>query len=453
MTDAHLVLIVDDEAPFRQMMEAAVSRYGYACRAVASGEEALATVQRQAPGLVFLDLRLGAGQMDGLQTLTALRAVVADLPVVLVTGYGDVRQAVAAMKAGALDFLEKPLDLAQVRRVLDQVLPRAPVPEQEGQALSFGGIQPAPGPFRATLELLELAAPSSAPLLVTGESGTGKELVAAYAHQHGPHPQGPLVKVNCAAIPGELLESEMFGVEKGAFTGALRATPGRFREAHGGTLLLDEIGEMDLGLQAKLLRVLQDKVVQPVGGGPPRQVDVRIVATTNRDLRQAIQQGAFREDLYFRLAVFELQVPPLRERFADVLPLARLFLRELAEGRSLRLAAETEALLRAHRWPGNVRELRNAMERAAILARGAVIQPAHLPPDLRRAAAPATPGDGHAAQSVAGEARPGPTTLQQQERRLILETLAANGGNRAKTARDLGLSRRALYYKLERYGI
>ncbi|MBN1336057.1 MAG: sigma-54-dependent Fis family transcriptional regulator [Deltaproteobacteria bacterium] len=422
------------------MMVAAIQRHGHTVCEAASGEEALGMAARRRPALVFLDVRLGPSRMDGLETLVALREQDADLPVVLVTGYGDVKQAVQAMKSGALDFLEKPVDLSEIRRILDAVAPLDRVADPI-RGFPFGGIVPAPGPFRDMLELLELAAPSLVPLLVLGESGTGKELVAAWAHAHGPHPGGPLVKVNCAAIPGELLEAEMFGVEKGAFTGALRATRGRFRDADGGTLLLDEIGEMDLSLQAKLLRVLQDKWVQPVGGSQGHTVDVRVVATTNRDLHRAIEQGRFREDLYFRLAVFELLVPPLRDRPADILPLARHLAQEAAQGRPVRLAPETEARLQAHPWTGNVRELRNVVERAVIVARGGVLQPSHLPPGFDEASEPPMP---------TGPERP---TLQEQERRLILETLAANEGNRTRTARDLGLSRRALYYKLERYGI
>ena len=442
MTDLPYVLIVDDEEPFRRMMQAAVQRHGHRARGLSSGEQALAMMERAPAMLVFLDLRLGQGVMDGLETLRALRSGHPDLPVVMITGYGDVRLAVEAIRAGALDFLEKPVDLAEVRRIIDAVQPGVGRPEQ-GEPSQFGGIVAAPGAFRDTLELLSLAADSTAPLLVTGESGTGKELVAAYAHEHSRYAAGPLVKVNCAAIPGELLESEMFGVEKGAFTGALRATRGRFREAHGGTLMLDEIGEMDLGLQAKLLRVLQDKQVQPVGGGRSHQVDVRVVATTNRDLRQAIDGGQFREDLFFRLAVFELQLPPLRERPGDILPLARLFVRELAEGPTPRLSASTEALLHGHAWPGNIRELRNALERAVILARGGTIQPAHLPPGMTPRSVATPPPEPSTA----------PSTIRDMERQLIVDTLTANDGNRSQTAKALGLSRRTLYYKLDRYGL
>ncbi|MFH1464218.1 MAG: sigma-54 dependent transcriptional regulator [Pseudomonadota bacterium] len=440
-SDPPFVLVVDDEAPFRRMMLDAVRRHGHQGVGAASGEEALARDDLGRAGLVFLDLRLGPGNMDGIAVLEALRARLPELPVVLVTGYGDVRLAVRAVHAGALDFLEKPLDLAEVRRIVDAVLPADP-PEAEAAPLAFGGIVPAPGPMRDTLELLSLAAGSEAPLLVTGESGTGKELVASYAHEHGPRPQGPLVQVNCAAIPGELLEAEMFGVERGAFTGATRSTLGRFREADGGTLQLDEIGELDLALQAKLLRVLQDGRIQPIGGSHAHPVQVRLVATTNRDLRQAIAAGRFREDLYFRIAVFELRLPALRERPDDILPLARGFLRELAEGRSPRLAPAAEERLQEYRWPGNIRELRNVMQRAVILARGGTIQPGHLPPGLAARVTPPEPPAPAAA-----------TTVRDMERQLILDALAACGGNRSEAARRLGMSRRALYYKLERYGI
>ncbi|MBI4704308.1 MAG: sigma-54-dependent Fis family transcriptional regulator [Deltaproteobacteria bacterium] len=365
----------------------------------------------------------------------------------IITAYGDVQSAVAAMKLGALDFLEKPLDLDQVRSIVREVLaPPEPQPEPAGPLpRQFGGITPSASAFQAALELLAAAAESSAPVLIAGESGTGKELAASFVHEHSARSTGPFVKVNCAAIAPSLLESEMFGHEAGAFTGADRAKAGRFEAADGGSLLLDEIGEMDGALQVKLLRVLQEKEFERVGAVGPRRVDVRVIATTNRDLPLAIREGRFREDLYFRLNVFEVLLPPLRERPRDILPLARAFIAELGTGRPRKLAPEAEQLLCAHRWPGNVRELRNAIERAVIVARGGVIHPEHLPPTVAAASASPVPPAGPAA-------RPG-TTVHEMEHDLIVQTLAAQGGNRTRAAQALGMSRRALLYKLKRYGI
>jgi DNA-binding NtrC family response regulator len=436
---ASYVLVVDDESPFRRMMETVISKEGLRARGASSGEEALQIIGESPPQLVFLDLRLGPEVMGGIETLALIRDRYGDIPVVMVTGYGDVEQAVAAMKLGALDFLEKPLDLDKVRTTLRPVLSRE-THRDVGKPMAFGGIIPADDPFQSMLELLTLAASSSAPLLITGESGTGKELAATYAHQNSPRANAPFVKVNCAAIPGNLLESEMFGVEKGAYTGASQSRRGRFEAANCGTLLLDEIGEMDIALQAKLLRVIQEKVVEPIGSMRPRKADVRIIATTNRELSSAIEEGRFREDLFFRLNVFEIAIPPLRDRPRDIIPLAQVFMKELGSERPRRLSTETVSVLKAHRWPGNVRELRNAIERAVILARGGVIHRSHLPATLRR-------------EPIATPAPVQRATIHDIEKELIIKTLDANQGNRSKTAKDLGMSRRALYYKLERYDI
>ncbi|MCK9461933.1 MAG: sigma-54 dependent transcriptional regulator, partial [Proteobacteria bacterium] len=313
----------------------------------------------------------------------------------------------------------------------------------------FGGIATSSPPMRAAVDLLAAAAESDAPVIVSGESGTGKELAAAFVHERSARSKGPLVKVNCAAIPAGLLEAEMFGAAAGAFTGATRARGGRFEAAEGGTLLLDEITEMDAGLQAKLLRVIQEKEYEPVGAVRPRRADVRIVASTNRAIDAAIRSGVFREDLYFRLNVFEVVLPPLRERPDDILPLARHFVRELAGERPRRLARETEAALAAHAWPGNVRELRNTIERAVILARGGVVHPEHLPPGI--AAGAIVPG---APPRTAASSPPrAGTKVHDMERQLIVETLDGTSGNRTRAAESLGMSRRALLYKLKRYGI
>ncbi len=440
------VLIVDDDPAFREMLAAAVGGAGYTARTAASGEEALAAAEREIPDLVFLDQRMGVRALSGLQTLSALHDACGELPVVMVTAYGDVQTAVAAMKAGALDFVEKPLDLAEVRRILGDVLgPR----DKERAAVTrqaFGGIVPATDAMQRALDLLDAAARSEAPVLVTGESGTGKELAAVFVHERSARRGQKLIRVNCAAIPSGLLEAEMFGHAAGAFTGAVHAREGLFAEASGGTLLLDEIAEMDAGLQAKLLRVLQHKEYQVVGSNRTCGADARIIASTNRPIPQAIRSGALREDLYYRLAVFEVPLPPLRERGADVLPLARRLLGELAGDRPRRLSEEAESALLAHHWPGNVRELRNALERAAILARGGVIRPEHMPPTLTAGRSP------RAGSTPAAVPRAG-TSVHEIERALIAETLAATGGNRTRAAESLGMSRRALQYKLKRYGL
>jgi len=426
-------------------MENVVDGAGFGVVTAASGEDALEAIKERRPGLVLLDLRLGTNAMDGVTALERIRARDRDLPVVMITGFGDVGHAVAAMKLGALDFLEKPVDLDEVRRILHRVFDSEddPATQDRDRELEFGGILPAPGPLRATVELMSAAANSSAPLLISGESGTGKELAAAFIHEHSPYAKGPYIKVNCAAISSNLLEAEMFGVAKGAFTGAHQDKPGRFEAADGGSLLLDEIGELEPSLQAKLLRALQEKEIERVGSIEPRKVAVRLIASTNRDLHKEMTEGRFREDLFFRLNVFEIVLPPLRDRPDDILPLARLFAADLAPDKPRRLAPETETALEAYDWPGNVRELRNAIERAVILARGGVIRPTHLPPNmgdttLRESSAPTTATSGRG-------------SIHEMERKLIIETLRRTEGNRTQAAEVLGISRRALQYKLKRY--
>ena len=438
------VLIVDDEAAFRNMLAATVAAEGLEAHTVASGEEAIDHLHRsEAPGLVLMDLRMVPGGLDGIATLRGIRETMPDLPVALITAFGDVQTAVEAMKLGALDFLEKPLDLSEVRRLLADVRTDdwSSGDDPPRPRVAFGGIVPGEEGTQAALELLQAAASSSAPILITGESGTGKELAARFVHERSDRRRGPLVTVNCAAIPPNLLEAEMFGHEAGAFTGATRARIGRFEAADGGTLLLDEIGEMDVALQAKLLRVLQEKELEPLGAVRPRRVDVRCLATTNRDLTAAIGEGRFREDLYFRLNVFEVTLPPLRERPSDILALARLFVRELSAERPRRLSEETARVLSSYRWPGNVRQLRNAMERSVILARGGLIRPKHLPPSVAASPAADVP-----------TVRAG-TSVREMEKELIIKTLALYDGNRTRTAEALGMSRRALQYKLKRHQI
>ena len=453
------ILIVDDEAPFRKLMEKIVSAAGFDVQCEASGEAALKRVETQVPALVFLDLKMVPGGLDGLQTLERIRNLSAELPVVLITGYGEVGVAVSAMKLKAFDFLEKPIDLNDVRRILRELFEHTP----EGPPkIAFGGLIPASEKFQETLQVMAAAADSSAPILITGESGTGKEVAAEFIHQKSPYSAGPLVKINCSAIPEELLESEMFGVERGAFTGALKSRTGKFELAHKGTLLLDEIGDMKVSLQAKLLRVIQDKQVERLGSGFSRKVDVRILASTNLDLKKQIKLGKFREDLYFRLAVFECYLPPLRERKKDTLPLALYFIKQFSTNRPKRLDSDSERFLINYSWPGNIRELRNAIERSSVLARGGIIRPKHLPPSVLNDTVSASRQDPCAGR----EERVGSifsnsgikklesgVSIHDIEREIIIEALEANQGNRTQTARNLGMSRRALQYKIKRYKI
>jgi DNA-binding NtrC family response regulator len=449
-----VVLVVDDESSHRRMLGDALEAAGYDTRRAADGAAALAALAAAPPDLVLLDVR-----MPGLDGMAVLRRIVARddaPPVVMVTAHGDVRLAVEAMKVGARDFLEKPVDIDELRAVVADILERPvrdPGPDDADASAaeeprSIVGVSEA---LRRVRETVRLAAASSATVLVRGESGTGKELVARAIHDLSPRAGGPFVAVNCAAVAEGVLESELFGHERGAFTGASARRRGRFELADGGTIFLDEIGEMRPHLQAKLLRVLQDRSIERVGSSAPIKVDIRVVAATNRDLEAEIGAGRFREDLYYRLAVVEIVVPPLRDRREDVLPTAHHLLSRLADGPAPRLAADVSAALALHDWPGNVRELSNVLERALLFAPRGDLAPEHLPAHLCalcRAEADSRPDPAPGETGVAAG-----LSLRAVERELIEKTLASFRGNRTHTAAALGLSRRALLYKLKRYDI
>ncbi|GIX50059.1 MAG: DNA-binding response regulator [Limisphaera sp.] len=439
MNRAPRILIVDDDPGQRSLLESFLRGRGYVTLTASTGEEALVVLQREPVDLLISDVRMPG--ISGLETLRRARQQNALLPVLLVTAYADIREAVGAMRDGALNYLPKPIDLEellqQVRQATGQPAERAepgPLPELPPDVVA---VSPQ---MRALLRDAALVAASESRVLITGESGVGKEVVADLIHAWSPRAHGPLIKINCAAIPETLLESELFGHEKGAFTGATRQRIGRFEEARGGTLFLDEIGDMALPLQAKLLRVIQDGRFQRIGSNLDIHSDARILASTNRDLETAVREGRFREDLYYRLNVVELHVPPLRERPEDILPLATHFLRQFAGGRA-RFAPSVAEILQRYAWPGNVRELRNVMERAALLCRGELVLPEHLPARILR--------------SVEEQGEPGGSEeslrLEEVERQKILETLQRCGFNRTETARVLGISRRTLVYKLQRY--
>ncbi len=430
------ILVVDDEASQRELLGGFVESLGFCADEASSAEEALAAIRRAMPEMVLLDVRLPG--MNGIDALTEMRKLNADLPVLLITAYADLRQAVAAMKGGADDYLSKPVDLDELRSaIVDAIGPaesEGEEPERPHPELPDWLVCHSPA-MRRLVETVAVVAPSDAPVLITGESGSGKEVVAQLIHQWSPRNQGPLVAANCAGLPESLIESELFGHTKGAFTGATQSRQGFFRAAHGGTLFLDEIGELPMHMQPKLLRALESGQIMPVGSDEAIEVDTRLVAATNRDLEKAVAEGRFRDDFYYRINVVELRVPPLRERREGVLPLARRFAAEFAGG-PVRLSPQAMQCLLAYTFSGNVRELRNAIQRACLLCRGDVILPEHLPPKIAAlgAGSAAPPGDDD--------------RLSQVERATIQATLNETGGNRTQAARKLGISRRALIYKL-----
>ncbi len=439
------LLVIDDDPAFRDSLAETLRDLGHHVVEAADGEDGLARFDAARPDLVFLDLRMPG--MDGLAVLKRLRGDAAGppVPVVVLTAFASGANTIDAMRQGAFDHLTKPLGRDEVSDVLGRALSRA-----AGSAAVVA--EPMDGPLvgssaamRAVQKMVGMAAASDATVLVTGETGTGKELVARALHDHGPRAAGPFVSVNCAAIPAELLESELFGHVAGAFTGAVKAQAGRFREAQGGTLLLDEIGDMDAAMQAKILRALQERVVTPVGGRP-EPVDVRIVAATHRDLLQLVDAGGFRADLYYRLHVIPIALPPLRERVADIVPLAQHFLRLANPAAPKRLSLEAARLLEGCAWLGNVRELRNAIERAAALARGPAIDAADLD-FLRRADGAGAPG------VAAGTDLTLPEAVAKLEQAMIRRALAEGRGSRAEAARRLGINRQLLYDKMKRYGL
>jgi len=430
------ILVVDDEPSQRELLGGFVASLGFHAEEASSGEEALEAIRRRPPDMVLLDVRMPG--MSGIEALGEIRKIAGDLPVLLITAYADLRQAVEAVKSGADDYLAKPVDLDELEAAIsDAIGPAEGKPAGEKRptaALPKEFLCESPA-MRHVVETVAVVAPSSAPVLITGESGSGKEIVAQLIHRWGPHPDGPLVAANCAGLPESLIESELFGHAKGAFTGASEARQGFFRAADRGTLFLDEIGELPMHLQPKLLRALESGQVMPVGSDTPVAVETRLVAATNRDLEQAVGEGQFRDDLYYRINVVELRVPPLRERHEDILPLARRFAVEFAGG-PVRLSPQAVQGLLAYSWPGNVRELRNAIQRACLLCRGDVIMPEHLPPKIAALAS-------GSAQADADRGR-----LSQVERATILATLDECNGNRTHAAKKLGISRRALIYKL-----
>lgn len=446
----HTVLVIDDEPAHRLMVRVVLGDAGFRVLEADNGATGLNILRIKSVDVVLLDMRMSG--MSGLEVLQRLREGGTFPPVIMLTAFGNVGSAVEAMKTGAFDYLSKPADNDELLAVVQKAAEHASLrrenrelKKQIGRMRETRIIGDSPD-MRAVVELIEQVGPSEANVLILGESGTGKELVAQMLHEHSHRKNGPLVKVNCAALPENLLESELFGYVKGAFTGAAQDKPGRFQLAEGGTLFLDEIGELPLTLQAKILRALQERVVEPLGGIAPVSVDVRFIAATNRRLPDMIEKGTFREDLYYRLNVLEIRIPPLRERLEDIPLLADYLLRKLGQKNSKPLRSVSREFLDAlmrHEWKGNVRELENVLERSLILCRDDILDVRDLPDHLR------APAESAASSSSALKESP----LETAERNALEDTLRKCGGHRERTAKALGISRRTLQYRLKKYGL
>ncbi len=450
MKGKNTVLVVDDDLAHRTMLRTLMSGWGYEVSEAADGEAAIEAVHRTPFDLVLMDIRMI--RVSGLEALEEIKRFNPAIPIIIMTAYASVETAVEALKKGAYDYLTKPLDFDELRLAMNRAMEHSRLKEENrllrenlGKHFDRRNLIGRSQVMTRLLETVDQVAPSEATVLITGESGTGKEMIAGAVHFNSRRREGPFVKINCAAITETLLESELFGHEKGAFTGADRRKEGKFRQADGGTLFLDEVSEMTLGMQVKLLRVLQEREVTRVGGNDVIKVDVRVVAATNRDLIPLIEAGRFREDLYYRLNVVTLHVPPLRERREDIPLLAQRFLETFSERNRKTIKGFTpqamDRLLK-YPWPGNVRELMNMVERAVVLSRSEYLDEADLSPALREPVPEKTPPE-----------ELGSLPLEDVERATILRTLEQAGGNKSEAARRLGITRRTLHQKLKKYGV
>jgi DNA-binding NtrC family response regulator len=453
-------IVADDEAGMRLALTEVLQRGGWCVEAFENAEEAMARIQGAGPKpeLLITDFRMPG--MSGLELTRRVKGAMPELAIVMMTAFGTVEDAVTAMKEGADDYLLKPFSMETALAVAENAVRKTMKPEAapSSNRAARGGESGMVGSDPAWLRVVEIArevADSDATVLLTGESGTGKEVLARHIHERSGR-RGPFVAINCAALPEGVLESELFGHEKGAFTGAVLSRKGRFELAEGGTILLDEVSEMPLALQAKLLRVLQEREVSPIGGTHSIKLDIRVIATTNRDLEAYVAEGNFRQDLFYRLNVIAIHLPALRERREDVMPLAEHFLKKFRRAGRLvsKFSPEVTGYLRTHRWPGNVRELENLVERATLLARGEEIQMGdlHLKNGVGMfAMEPSGSGSWVLRDGILNEFSG--RTLEEVERELILGTLDRLGGNRTRTAEKLGVSVRTIRNKLHQYGV
>jgi two-component system response regulator HydG len=446
------ILVVDDDQAHRQMLNVVLSAEGYEVHQAADGAQAVALVEDQFFDIVLMDIRMK--RMDGIEAQKRIKKISPGVIVIMMTAYASVNTAVEAIKSGAYDYLTKPIDIEELNLFLNKAIHHNRVEkenlylkEQINQRFDFSNIIGSSSVMKALFDTISLVAPTDATVLILGESGTGKELIANAIHQNSPRKGNPLIKVNCAALPETLLESELFGHEKGAFTGATAHKQGRFHSAHKGSILLDEIAEMSPQTQAKILRVLQEREFEPVGSTKTIQVDTRIIAATNQNLETKIKAGQFREDLYYRLNVVQLEIPPLNRRRDDIPLLTDLFIKRYSKkNHKLMQGIDPLALdlLMRYAWPGNVRELENVIERAVIMTHDNYISASDLPGTIY---------DKKVDSEVSlPEIFPG-ITLKEVEKKMIIRTLEDNNGNRTRTAAVLGISRRTLQLKLKEYGI
>jgi len=454
MMEPHAILVVDDDDAHRTMLKTLMGGWGYAISEANDGSGAIDLVREKPFDLILMDIRML--KVSGLAALEEIKQINPAIPVIIMTAYSSIDTAVAAIKKGAYDYLTKPLDFERLKLVIARAMEHVSL-KTENLKLKFEidsrfdrqqiiGTGPA---MTRLLETVSQVAPSEATVLVTGQSGTGKELIAGAIHYNSPRREGPFVKINCAAISESLLESEMFGHEKGAFTGADRRKEGRFVQADKGSLFLDEVSEMPLGMQVKLLRVLQERELTRVGGETVLSVDVRVIAATNRNLEEMVAAGNFRQDLYYRLNVVELKVPPLSDRREDIPLLAQAFLENFSEKNHKQIkgfSPQAMDVLVRYDWPGNVRELMNAVERAVVLARNTFLDTDDL---ALQSQAPGAAGKAASPPLTVPENLP----LEEVEKASILQTLKAAGGNKSETARRLGITRKTLHKKLKKYGV
>jgi DNA-binding NtrC family response regulator len=443
------ILVADDEKNIREGLREALALDGYEVATAADGQEALETVTRGEVDLLITDLKMP--RLSGEELLKNVTAQLPTMPVIILTGHGTIESAVQAMHDGAYDFLTKPVNLDRlsllVKRALtsrEMAVQNRAMQEELERRSGFASIIGRSAEMKQVFEMVRQVAPSRSSVLITGESGSGKEMIAEALHYNSPRKDKPFIKLHCAALTESLLESELFGHEKGAFTGAIARKRGRFELAHLGTLFLDEIGEINQNVQIKLLRVLEEKRFERVGGEETVEVDVRLIAATNRDLKEAIAKGSFREDLYYRLNVVNIHIPPLRERKEDIPLLVAAFLKEFIQenGRQIEgIDAKARLALYNYSWPGNVRQLRNSIESAVVLSKGTTITLDDLPPNIR--------GD-----SGTNSLRlPVGASLAEVEKEVIRSTLAREGGNKSRTAEILGIGRKTLHRKIEEYGL